>query len=143
MLKQVTTPSLSLNTPIAIVIPILGGEIQPEAGQCEQTYCHQFLHSLRSFRKTRRRCDVTPLLYALKRVSSAAAALPTRPLSPLLSQALVAFTVGFDNELQRRTAAQLSLFASSNVMRFLLEGCISAGELAANWRRALLQRTPV
>src|SRR5580658_3206144 len=63
-----------------------------------------------------------------------------RSLSALLSQVLVAFTVEFDNELERRMGmagypgARLSLVVWANVMRFVGEGAISVRELA---RRAL------
>ncbi len=50
------------------------------------------------------------------------------PLSSLLSQALVAFTIELDNEFERRMAesgnhgARLSLVVWSNLMRFLVGG---------------------
>ncbi len=60
-----------------------------------------------------------------------------RPLSALLSQVLVAFTVELDNEFERRMGeagypgALLSLVVWSNLMRFLASGAVSARELAA------------
>jgi DNA-binding MarR family transcriptional regulator len=60
-----------------------------------------------------------------------------RPISALLSQVLVAFTIELDNEFERRMAdaghpgALLSLVVWSNLMRFLAEGQVSVRELAA------------
>jgi hypothetical protein len=60
-----------------------------------------------------------------------------RYLSALLSQALVAFTVEFDNEFERRMlragypGALLSLVVWSNLMRFLTAGDLCVSELAA------------
>jgi DNA-binding MarR family transcriptional regulator len=54
----------------------------------------------------------------------------------LLSQVLVAFTVEFDNEFERRMGqagyggARLSLMAWSNLMRFLAKGGVSVRDLA-------------
>ena len=62
---------------------------------------------------------------------------PKRPLSALLSQVLVAFTVEFDNEFERRMGeagylgARLSLVVWTNLMRFVGEGAVSVRELAA------------
>ena len=59
------------------------------------------------------------------------------PLSSLLSQALVAFTVELDNEFERRMSesghhgARLSLVVWSNLMRFLVAGGMSVRDLAA------------
>jgi hypothetical protein len=59
------------------------------------------------------------------------------PLSSLLSQALVAFTIELDNEFERRMAesghhgARLSLVVWSNLMRFLVGGGMSVRDLAA------------
>lgn len=61
----------------------------------------------------------------------------SRSLSALLSQVLVAFTVEFDNEFERRMGeagdpgARLSLVAWANLMRFVVEGMVSVRELAA------------
>lgn len=69
-----------------------------------------------------------------------------RSLSALLSQVLVAFTVEFDNEFERRVAgagypgARLSLVVWANVLRFVGEGAISARDLA---RQALAPDTQV
>jgi hypothetical protein len=60
-----------------------------------------------------------------------------RYLSVLLSQTLVAFTVEFDNEFERRMGlsgypgARLSLVMWSNLIRFLTPGELSVRELAA------------
>jgi hypothetical protein len=60
-----------------------------------------------------------------------------RPLSALLSQLLVAFTVEFDNEFERRmgelgyAGARLSLVAWSNWIRFISENGVSVRELSA------------
>ena len=69
---------------------------------------------------------------------SAARAIPSRrPLSALLSQVLVAFTVEFDNEFERRMSesshpgARLSLVVWTNLLRFVAEGAISVADLAA------------
>jgi DNA-binding MarR family transcriptional regulator len=62
------------------------------------------------------------------------------PLSALLSQVLVAFTIEFDNEFERRMAnsgfpgARLSLVVWSNLMRFLVDGGVLVRELT---RKAL------
>jgi hypothetical protein len=59
-----------------------------------------------------------------------------RPLSALLSQVLVAFTVEFDNEFERRmgeagyVGARLSLVVWANMMRFVSEA-VTVRELAA------------
>jgi DNA-binding MarR family transcriptional regulator len=59
-----------------------------------------------------------------------------RPLSALFSQVLVAFTVEFDNEFERRmgevgyAGARLSLSVWSNLMRFLTEDGLSVRDLA-------------
>ncbi len=59
------------------------------------------------------------------------------PLSSLLSQALVAFTVELDNEFERRMAgsgypgARLSLVVWSNLMRFLVRSGMPVRDLAA------------
>jgi hypothetical protein len=61
----------------------------------------------------------------------------SRPLSALLSQVLVAYTVEFDNELELRmgeagyTGARLSLVLWSNLMRFVSDAGISVRDLAA------------
>jgi hypothetical protein len=58
------------------------------------------------------------------------------PLPALLSQLLVAFTVEFDNEFERRMGeaaypgARLSLLVWANLMRFLVDGPLAVGELA-------------
>ena len=63
--------------------------------------------------------------------------LEDRPISALLSQVLVAFTIEFDNEFERRMAeagyagALLSLVVWSNLMRFLVEGGVSVRDLGA------------
>jgi hypothetical protein len=60
-----------------------------------------------------------------------------RSLSALLSQVLVAFTVEFDNEFERRMGkaghpgAHLSLVAWTNLMRFVAEGAVSVRDLTA------------
>ena len=60
-----------------------------------------------------------------------------KPLSALLSQALVAFTLEFDNEFERRMiesghrGERLSLVVWSNLIRFLDEGGVSVLDLAA------------
>ncbi len=67
----------------------------------------------------------------------AAAVLAARPLSALLSQALVAFTLEVDNEFARRLAAAgysgagLSLVVWLNLMRFLRKPAMTVAELAA------------
>src|SRR5271170_6741000 len=70
---------------------------------------------------------------AMKKPRQATQAVPVsqensnRLLSSLLSQVLVAFTVEFDNEFERRMAkagfvgARLSLVVWTNLMRFILE----------------------
>jgi hypothetical protein len=61
----------------------------------------------------------------------------SRPLSALLSQILVAYTVEFNNEFERRMSesgyagAGLSLVVWCNVMRFLSEAGVAVQELAA------------
>ncbi len=61
----------------------------------------------------------------------------TRSLSALLSQVLVAFTVEFDNEFERRmgeagyAGARLSLVVWANLMRFLRAGPLTVEDLAA------------
>lgn len=60
-----------------------------------------------------------------------------RPLSALLSQILVAFTVEFDNEFERQMAeagdpgARLSLVVWANLLRFISGGGIAVRDLAA------------
>src|SRR5579872_7361757 len=60
-----------------------------------------------------------------------------RPLSALLSQVLVAFTVEFDNEFEKRMGeagyrgARLSLVVWANLMRFVSEGTVTVRDLAA------------
>lgn len=60
-----------------------------------------------------------------------------RPLSALLSQILVAFTVEFDNEFERQMAeagdpgARLSLVVWANLLRFVGGGAIAVRDLAA------------
>jgi hypothetical protein len=62
---------------------------------------------------------------------------PGRSLSALLSQVLVAFTVEFDNEFERKMGeagypgARLSLVVWANLIRFLCEGSVSVRNLAA------------
>jgi hypothetical protein len=61
---------------------------------------------------------------------------PHKPLSALLSQILVAYTVELDSEFERRmlgtqAAARLSLVIWLNVLRFLAEGPVSVRTLAA------------
>jgi hypothetical protein len=69
-----------------------------------------------------------------------------RPLSALLSQVLVAFTVELDDEFERRMAkagyagARLSLMIWSNLMRFLADGGVSVSDLA---NKALTSREGV
>lgn len=59
------------------------------------------------------------------------------PLSPLLSQLLVAFTVELDNEFERRMGeagypgARLSLVVWANLMRFLGGKPVAVRDLAA------------
>jgi hypothetical protein len=59
-----------------------------------------------------------------------------RPLHALLSQALVAFTVEFDNQFEQRMnragyhGATLSMVLWSNLVRFVAEGAISVSDLA-------------
>jgi hypothetical protein len=59
-----------------------------------------------------------------------------RSLSALLSQVLIAFTVEFDNEFERRMGesgypgARLSLSVWANMMRFVAEGTLSVQDLA-------------
>jgi hypothetical protein len=61
-----------------------------------------------------------------------------RSLSALLSQVLVAFTVEFDNEFERRMGeagylgARLSLVVWANLMRFVGEGAKTVRDLAAH-----------
>jgi DNA-binding MarR family transcriptional regulator len=60
-----------------------------------------------------------------------------RSISALLSQVLVAFTIEFDNEFERRMGeagypgARLSLVVWANLMRFVAEGAVSVRGLAA------------
>jgi DNA-binding MarR family transcriptional regulator len=60
-----------------------------------------------------------------------------RPLSALLSQVLVAYTIEFDNEFERRMidagyrGANLSLTVWAGLMRFLADGAVPVRELAA------------
>jgi hypothetical protein len=69
-----------------------------------------------------------------------------RPLYALLSQALVAFTLEFDNQFEQRmnlagySGATLSMVLWSNLVRFLTEGAISVRDLA---RRALATETQI
>jgi DNA-binding MarR family transcriptional regulator len=61
---------------------------------------------------------------------------PHKPLSALLSQILVAYTVELDSEFERRmletqTAAHLSLVVWLNVLQFLADGPVSVRTLAA------------
>ncbi len=64
-------------------------------------------------------------------------AVSRRPLSALLSQLLVAFTVEFDNEFERQMAeagdpgARLSLVVWANLLRFVSEGALTVRKLAA------------
>ncbi len=68
---------------------------------------------------------------------TAAIRAPHVPLPTLLSQLLVAFTVEFDNEFERRMGeagypgARLSLVVWANLMRFLVDGPAAVGDLAA------------
>ncbi len=70
-------------------------------------------------------------------VPSAARAPVAQSLSTLLSQVLVAFTVEFDNEFERRMGdagypgARLSLVLWANLIRFLAGGPLSVRDLAA------------
>lgn len=69
-----------------------------------------------------------------------------RPLSALLSQVLVAFTVELDNEFELRMArldfagGRLSLMVWLNLLRFVEEAPISVGSLAA---QSLLEQTQI
>jgi hypothetical protein len=60
-----------------------------------------------------------------------------RPLSALLSQILVAYTVEFDNEFERRmnesgyVGGRLSLVVWSNPIRFISENAMSVRDLTA------------
>jgi hypothetical protein len=62
---------------------------------------------------------------------------PARPLSALLSQVLIAFTVEFDNEFERRMGeaghpgARLSLVIWTSLMRFVADSPLSVRDLAA------------
>ena len=62
---------------------------------------------------------------------------PHAALPALLSQLLVAFTVELDNEFERRMGeaghpgARLSLVVWANLMRFLVDGPVAVGDLAA------------
>jgi len=62
---------------------------------------------------------------------------PQKPLSALLSQALVAYTVELDGEFERRMlampsrGARLSLVVWLNLLRFLVDGPVSVGTLAS------------
>jgi hypothetical protein len=77
--------------------------------------------------------------------NKSAATTPSRPLSALLSQILVAYTVEFDNEFERRMSeagdpgAGLSLIAWHKVMRFLNDNGISV----ENLERQATALTPV
>ena len=59
-----------------------------------------------------------------------------RPLSALLSQTLIAFTLEFDNEFERQmnepgyVGSRLSLVVWSNLLRFLAHGAVSVRDLA-------------
>jgi DNA-binding MarR family transcriptional regulator len=70
----------------------------------------------------------------------------SRPLSALLSQVLVAFTVEFDNEFERQIAeagypgARLSLAVWANLMRFVPAAGISVRDLTAE---AIAEQTHV
>jgi hypothetical protein len=70
-------------------------------------------------------------------VSAGSGIAANRPLSALLSQVLVAFTVELDNEFERRMGesgypgARLSLVVWANVMRFVGKGPVSVRDLAA------------
>lgn len=81
-----------------------------------------------------------------KRETKSSDSLVERPLSALLSQILVAFTVEFDNQFEHRMreagypGALLSLVLWQNVMRFLTGGELSVRELAA---KALAPATPL
>ena len=80
------------------------------------------------------------------RSSALAGANSARPLSALLSQILVAFTVEFDNEFERQIAqaghpgARLSLVVWSNLIRFIPPQGISVREIVAN---SLLEQTQI
>jgi hypothetical protein len=60
------------------------------------------------------------------------------PLAALLSQTLVAFTIEFDNEFERRmrdegyAGARLSWVVWANLMRFLADGPVSVRDLASS-----------
>ena len=66
-----------------------------------------------------------------------------RPLSALLSQVLVAYTVEFDNEFERRMAeagypgATVSLTVWHGLMRFLNEGGVRVADLAERAKAAI------
>jgi hypothetical protein len=67
--------------------------------------------------------------------------MPQRPLSTLLSQVLVAFTIEFDNEAERRMKAQYnrpwfltSISFWDNFLRFVGDDGITVGELAERAR---------
>jgi DNA-binding MarR family transcriptional regulator len=70
----------------------------------------------------------------------------TRPLSALLSQILVAFTVELDNQFERlmneagHTGGRLSLVVWSNLIRFVLDDSITIRELAA---QSLAEQTAI
>ncbi|HKV47961.1 MAG TPA: hypothetical protein VJN69_07710 [Candidatus Acidoferrales bacterium] len=80
------------------------------------------------------------------RPSAATDADSSRPLSALLSQMLVAFTVEFDNEFERQIAeaghpgARLSLVVWSNLIRFIPPEGISVREIVSN---SLLEQTEI
>jgi hypothetical protein len=65
---------------------------------------------------------------------------PGRPISALLSQVLIAFTVEFDNEFERRIGeaghpgARLSLVVWTTLMRFIADSPLSVRDLAAKAR---------
>jgi hypothetical protein len=71
-----------------------------------------------------------------KKISATSLEAPDRPLSALLSQILVAFTIEFDNALEQRMGAagypgtNLSLVVWSNLMRFVPSHGIPVSELA-------------
>lgn len=82
-----------------------------------------------------------PLPKMSAKLKSAYAPAPARPLSALLSQILVAYTVEFDSEFERRMseaghpAAGLSLILWYTVMRFLGDDGISVENHSAEGNR--------
>ena len=61
---------------------------------------------------------------------------PHKPLSALLSQILIAYTVELDSEFERRmletqNVARLSLVIWLNLLQFLADGPVSVGTLAS------------